>query len=469
MATLQIAIALGSADITAVLPDRELVVQLDQPLRPGIEEPGPSLRQGFGRLESALRSALGDDRSGDPVRVHVVLLPPLSEARLVELPPLSPKETDAVLRRIAPRHFLGGGRGLVVGGRRFGTGAAARSAPVFATAASSTLVEVIHQVVASRGWRLGGIVPGQAAWLRALRQAAPLTLIGNGGNGQGKKRLVVAVEGDVVHLVRMAGELPDRVRRLPAGDPAAVLEAAGPEPGRVLLLAEGETHALLARSLTEAGWVLIPSEQPRSARLEAARYAADASPEFVPMPLARARRRRDRRNAVRMLVGAGLVLAAAAAVHLWGVGRAHRAVQEERAALREVVAPALALRDSLDRMMERIESLQEIGRATGRWTAFLLELSVLLPRDTYLVSLWGEGDRVVVEAAGGRAGDALSALREASTFRDVRLEGQIERDLEGGATSRERFTLSMILATGPGELGEGTGGAQGTARNGSGP
>ena len=149
-----------------------------------------------------------------------------------------------------------------------------------------------------------------------------------------------------------------------------------------------------------------------------------------------------------MLAAAALMLVAAALVHLWGVDRALGTVQAKRAALRQLFAPALALRDSLDRMIERTESLKAVELETTRWTAFLVELSTLLPQETHLVSLRGAGGRVIVEAVGDRAGEALSALRGASTFRDARIEGLIRRDLEGGATSREHFTLSMVLVKG---------------------
>ena len=103
MAGMQIRIALGEGEITAVLPDRELTIPLDPIIRPRIEDPGPALRQGFGRLETELRREHGEDRLTGGVRLQVALLPPLSETRLIELPPLRSTEVEAVLRRIAPR------------------------------------------------------------------------------------------------------------------------------------------------------------------------------------------------------------------------------------------------------------------------------------------------------------------------------------------------------------------------------
>jgi hypothetical protein len=133
-------------------------------------------------------------------------------------------------------------------------------------------------------------------------------------------------------------------------------------------------------------------------------------------------------------------------VHLWGTINEVRRVEQERAELRESVMPAVEARDSLDRMTERLANLDALGRESSRWTFSLVELAVLLPPETYLISLRAAGDTAVVEAAGGRAGDALAALSNAPSLRDVRLEGPIQRDLEEGSTSRERFTLSALLA-----------------------
>jgi hypothetical protein len=87
-----------------------------------------------------------------------------------------------------------------------------------------------------------------------------------------------------------------------------------------------------------------------------------------------------------------------------------------------------------------------MGRASARWTFSLVEVSVLLPSETHLVSLRAAGDTAVIEAEGGRAGDALAALRTATTLRDVRIEGTIQREIEDGTASGERFTLSALLA-----------------------
>jgi hypothetical protein len=319
---------------------------------------------------------------------------------------------------------------------------------VVSAAADRNLIEALHRTARSRGWQVERVVPAQAAWLQALQETIPLPTADRPVDGLQSKRLVIAVAGEIATLLRLVGRQPDLLRRTVDPDPAGMMEEAGEGPGQALVLAPGERRERLLSALSEAGWDAIAFEDSRAAGLEAARHAAAALPELVSPTQARARGMRERRRTRNMLAAAVLLLVAAAPVHLWGLNRELRAVRSERTALRQLFAPALARRDSLDRMLERIESMQALEQTGSGWTAFLVELSLLLPRDTYLVSLRGEGDRVVVEAAGERAGEALSALRRATTFRDVRLEGLIQRDIEEGETSREHFSLSLVLVDG---------------------
>lgn len=440
MAVRRLALALGVDGIRALSFEggREIFVPFALPAN--AEDPGAALRQGLGLLEQALSGGEGGEAPGR-LRLSVALLPPLCETRLVDLPPLGREEAEVVLRRDAARHFLGRGRSLVVGGARMGRGPA-DPPPVLAAAAPRALLDALQRAVDSRGWVIERIVPAHAAWLRALDEAAP-----SQSGAEVRVRLVVAVVDDSAHMMLVAGDQASRIRRVPAHDIEGVLEAVGAEAGRALVLAGKEAARPLREALRGAGWVLLPADPADvGAAVEASRHTAEALPELVPAPLAWARRERDRSLTVRMLAASVVLVAAAAIVHLWGAGRELSALRSERMALREVVAPALAARDSLDAALGRVAALEALGHESARLTFSLVELAVLLPPETYLVSLRAAGDTAVFEAAGGRAGDALAALRAAPTLRDVRIEGPIQRDIEGGATSRERFTLSAILS-----------------------
>lgn len=395
------------------------------------DKPRTTLPPVLGRIEAELRErlALAPEEPlarGGP-RVTVVLLPPLADLRMVDLPPLRPGELRSVLRRDAHRHFVGRTRPLTVGGHRFDEADAGPTATA-AAAAPRDLVHALVETIQTREWRLERIVPAQAAWLQAL-DATP--------------GVVIARVGDTAHLIRTRTGAPVLVRRLPAGDISAIVGAAGADPGHAMVLGPAGWVESTRTALRTAGWVdANPADTAPEA--VAALHAARARPELIPEPLARARRQNRRRTVVRLLAVALVLVAASAVVHLWGTARELTAVQNERSELRGVVEPALAARDSLDRMTRRLQTLQTISSGAPRLSYALVELSMVLPSETWMISLQTAGDTLVLDAEGGRAGDALNALRNAS-FRDVRLEGTIQREIEAGATTRERFTLSAIM------------------------
>lgn len=436
----RIGIALGGDVLVARWKEGETVAEVVVPVRlpAGREDPASALAAAFGTLR---------ERVGVRARVSLALLPPLCEVRLVALPPVRVHEAEAVLRRDRARHFLHASVPAVVGvlaapraraaGRGEETGPS--PLPVLAASAPRALAEALHGAVFSQGWRLDRIVPGQTAWIAALDAAGRSVPAAVG------VRAVVAVLGETAHVARVDGGAPDRIRRLPVASLADVVAAAGPLPGAVLVLDGEGKDAPLTGAFRAAGWAVAqrPSGSADPARA-AADHAAVAGAELVPPSLELARRDRSRTVGRRMGVAAVLLIVAAAALGIWDAGRDLRELRAERAALRPSVEPALAAREELETLESRLASIGAIQTGSAGWTFALVELSVLLPEDVHLVAIQAAGDTVVVEASGFRAGDALDALRRASSFGDVRLEGSIQRDLQAGTTGRERFTLSAV-------------------------
>jgi len=436
-------------------------VALDPPLRAG-EDPGPSLHRALALLEAEG----GWDPSDHPV--VVALLPPLAEARVVSLPPLADDEAELVLRRDAARHFVEAARGSVVvavgphdpevGGR-------------LAALASQALAETLLRVLRGRGYRPEALVAAQGGWAE-LGQTAGAGLVAAMVPGG-------APGGGGLHILHLEDGRPVATRRIPMADPEALGEALGealadalsgtrlPEPGRALLLKPPvlpivpeipvvetrEAARRVAAALAAAGWRSVESPGGHDAATGAAPGAGPGASgsaggrlAFLPPSLLALHRERNRRQAVRLGVAAVLLLLVAGAVHLWGAGAQLGAVERERALLADAVAPALVLRDSLDRMEERLASLQELGEGSRRWTFALVELAMILPPEAHLTAFRAAGDTVALEGSGGRAGDALAALRESSSFREARVEGPIQRDLGEEGVAAERYTLSALLA-----------------------
>jgi hypothetical protein len=77
-----------------------------------------------------------------------------------------------------------------------------------------------------------------------------------------------------------------------------------------------------------------------------------------------------------------------------------------------------------------------------------VEISALLPDDTYLTAFYASGDTVELEAAGTRAGQAIQILRESGLFEDLRMQGIVEREMNEGETVEERFSLRGRIPAG---------------------
>jgi hypothetical protein len=222
---LRIGIALGEGTAVAVVLGRRGAptaacsgafesdgTQLEAELRRAFEELKASLEvKGVGPTEGA--------------RVHVALLPPLADARVIPFPPMRRGEAEAVLTRDAARYFLGTDRPRVVGVRSPGGGGGTfpgigdGSVPIFATAASTALLESVRRGVAAVGWRCESTASAHGAWMAAAT-----------GDGDGV-RSVVAVAGGRVQVLLLRGGHPEAVRQIPLEDMGNVAQVLGPSPG----------------------------------------------------------------------------------------------------------------------------------------------------------------------------------------------------------------------------------------------
>jgi hypothetical protein len=258
--------------------------------------------------------------------------------------------------------------------------------------------------------------------------------------------VVVAVVGAAAHVFRTENGAVTVTRRVPAAWLEEVVAAAGNGPGRATVFAERDERQPITRALAAAGWMLSEeSGELLSAAEAAALHAAHARLELIPPTLAAERRERLRTRGLRLAAAALVLFAATAGVELWDAQRELESVVGRRAEIRANVAPLLISRDSLQRLSERIHQVRAAEAGSPRWTQALFELSMLLPLETHVTTLQMHGDTLEVEATGGRAGEALHALRSAGSLTDVQLLGTIERDLENGATSLERFRFAARL------------------------
>ncbi len=407
------------------------------------------IQRGVAELKRELDKVSGRTTEGG--MAFVGLLPPLADARLVSLPPMRRGEVEAVLGRDVARYFLGANRPRIVGVRlprgnrsRIGKPSGA-PAYVLAAAAPLGLLEATRSALVGVGWRCASFSAAYGSWLQSAvsLKRTPVDSI-------------LALVGPTVHVLRLNGGDPVGVRQLPASDPVEAVKAIGAGPGRVLVLASPQQFEGFRGPLVAAG--LSPVRDPEgwlgAEELTAARAPA-AELELVPPALASERRAEVRRTSRALAAGTAVLVIAALGAQLWGAHRELRGVQEQRAAIRSEVEPLLLARDSLNDLTTQVESMAELSSSSPVWTRSLVELSALLPMDTYLTGFFASGDTVELEAAGAQAGEAIQALREAGLFEEIRLQGLVERELEDGETVVERFRLWARLPPG-GKGGEGS-------------
>jgi len=445
----KIGIALGDRSAVAVVLGGKgaPAARVSGTFQEGDPDLAGELRRAFTQLKSDLEAKGAG--STDGAGVDLALLPPLVDTRLIPFPPLRQEEVEAVLTRDVARYFLGADRPRVVGvllpgrsGRRRGVSQGA-SVPVLGTAAPLTLLETVRDAVWAAGWRCRSLSAAHGGWLTAA-SALPGTPV----------QAVVAEVGQTAHLLRMEGGDVHGVRRLPADDASGVATALGPGPGRVLLLASPRGSHGFQGALAQRGWS-VAREPDGWAGVEesTAARASGRHLELIPPSAREERRREARRRAVLMLAGALVLLLATAGVHLWGAHRELGAIREKRAEIRSEVGPLLLARDSLNTLNARVEALTELEASAPLWTRSLVELTALLPRDTYITAFYASGDTVELEAAGTGAGEAIQRLRASGLFEDLRLQGIVERELDDGETVEERFTVRGRIP--PAREGEG--------------
>ncbi len=446
---MRIGVAVGAQSVVAVVLGKKGGAAARVEFAPGEEAPDGLQRavRAIQELKAALERAGAGGTTG--ATVHVALLPPLADVRLVPFPPMRRWEAEAVLGRDVGRYFLGARRPRLVGvrlptgpGRSGGSGDGALE-NILAAAAPLALVEILRQAIEEAGWHAASFAAGQGAWAGIPREA--------GGPRDGSVVAVVAILNGTAHVLRLRGPDVVAVRQVPEGEPATLVAALGGEPGRALVVASPERFREIQEALIPMGWSVAKDPEGWSGAEEAAAArAGEKGLELVPPSVVQERTEKAGRR-IRALVSASVVLLlAAAGAQLWGAHRELASLQARRAEIGPEVAPLIAERDSLNELAARARSMRELSESLPMWTRSLVDLAAQLPEDSYLTAFYASGDTVEIEAAGARAGEAIQSLKEAGLFEEVRLQAPVERELQGGETVVERFRLWARL---PGRQG----------------
>jgi hypothetical protein len=361
--------------------------------------------------EAGLRDLLARLKAhvGGAARLHVALLPGLSELRRLSLPPLKPGDLRDVVRRNLPRYFPRGDKPLAFGAQVVPGG-------VWVAVAPLDIVSALEQGTRAVAWRLESVSPAEIAWAQH-------------GAASGATEMVVRLD-DRVETLHFDRDGLTEIRRTPRR------------------LAPPDANGL---------------ESPET--VAAALAQKTAGPEIVSDGEWSRRSVAVRRGAGWLAAAAVLVVLLAGAVQWWGETRELAMLRGARAQHAPQVAQALASRQRADSLESRYAILSQgaltpggssgldpaLGKTLGSslpWSGLLAEIAERLPRTAYLTAFQASGDSITLEGVAKDAGPVLEALRSAPHIAALRATAPIRREVRDSGRTVERFSLGARLASG---------------------
>ena len=393
----------------------------------------PSLASALSELARALGVSHGI--------LSVSLMPPLTEVRRLDLPPLRDEELQRLLTRNAARYFVNARGPQVVGVSWIGRPKRGRPTPVIAAAASARLVAAIHAAAEQGGWSIDCVAPAEAAWSAAVRSLWPSL-------ARDEAHVIIA-QDDRTDVLQLGGGHLAGVRRFRGGaaDAGAIADALGPSarvgiagtpPARRALAASLE-H-LGVRTLAPAGDAAVVADRGDSL---AAQFAGESGGAvFRTADTMADGNARATRLAWTLAGVAAALLVLSAGLELWGVKHQLRKVREERAALRGQIAATLVGRSTLDATYRKVAALNAIERTSPRWSSIIASLSEAVPQDAYLTAIRTRQDSLVVDGLGEHAARVFDALTTTPGLVDVRSAAPVRREAQEDGPAIEHFTIA---------------------------
>jgi len=393
-------------------------------------------------LADALRTLARDAGITDG-RLTVALMPPLAEARAVDLPRVGDRELQQLLARGAGKYFVAA-RGAQVVGAVTPPSGAADAAPTVAAAAGARLVNAIHEAATAAGWTVESVVPAEAAWAAAAAQWA--------GRSRPTAQLVVA-HNDRTDLLRVDRGRLVGLRRFRAGtaDADLIADAFTSRAGQLAVVGASLTRRELARVLSSRG---VSVEAPPAASTDfaeqpdllAAAFATPAAqPALVTDAVRAARAMATRRLAMRFFVAAGLFVLVGLAFAVLDVRRELTAVKAERATLKPLIASTLVGRTTVENAFRQLQALATEERSAAHWSAIIAGITDHLPEDAYLTGFRGRGDSVSVEGLSSHASRVFGELAKDKALTGVHGVGTVRIENPPDGPPMERFAVSGQL------------------------
>jgi hypothetical protein len=368
-------------------------------------------------------------------------MPPLAEARNVEIPRLRDEEMQQLLARGAGKYFATARGQQIVGAVRGTAQSKAPTTSLVAAAANARLVAAIQEAVTAAGWELEAIVPAEAAWSVAAAESA--------GKNRASAQLLVA-HADRTDLLTIRDGRLAAIRRFRTGtEDARLIADAFPAGARQLGMVGNPgarrdvARALGARGLSAEALPGVSSELSDSPDFLAAAYATpDAEPVLVTEAMRAAQHARVRTLVTRLVAAACLLLVTSFVLEWWGLRHELASVKAERAALAPQISSTLVGRTTVENAFRQLAALAIEERSAPHWSGVIAGLSQYLPGDAYLTGFRGRGDSVSVDGLAEHAAGVFDAIDKVPGLSGVRSAGPIRIETPEDGPPMERFAIA---------------------------
>ncbi len=427
--------SLCAVDVRFPSSDHAWRTQLEAPTADGAS--WPSLASALVDLARALSVTEGT--------LVVALMPPLTEVRRLDLPPVSGDELQRLLTRNAGRYFTNARGPQIVGSAPLPRRGRNAPVPVVAATASARLVAAIRAAAQQAGWTVDSIIPAEGAWAAASLALWPAL-------GRQIASALIAHDDRTDMLQLENGRLVG-VRRFRAGASAApmIADTLG-QSARVGVVGSLDarsdlTAALQLHGVTVASLPPNTSHAADSVDLLAARHAdSEIGPVLRNDDRVAFERGRARSAAWFIAAGTAALLVLAAGMQYWGVRRQLRLVEAERARLRPQLSSTLLGRTTVDAAYAQLAALAAIERSSPQWSSVIARLSQAVPRDAYLTAIRARDDSLVVDGLADHAARVFDALAKTRGFVDVKSAASVRRELAQQGRAKEHFTIAARVA-----------------------
>ena len=420
--------------------DRSWRASLDAP--PADGGSWPSLANALVELARTLGVAEGGGT------LDVALMPPLTEVRRLDVPPLRDDELRRLLARNASKYFVNARGAQIVGVSAVGKRARNSPRTVVATAASARLLDAIHAAARHAGWQIATIAPAESAWASASLAVWPSL-------AKQSASVIVATEDRSDLLQMEAGRLAG-VRRFRAGggDASMVLDSAGPST-RVFVVGAMTQRRELGAALSSLGLTpTLPSGElapiAERADLLAAHFASSvAGPDLRAEDAVVVEKARARKTAWIVAGAAAALLVLAAGIELWGVHHQLDVVRAERAKIRPQIATTMVGRTTVEVAYKHLAALTAAERDAPQWSSVFTALSEAVPEEAYLTAVRARQDTVVIDGLAEHAARVFDALAQTPGFVDVKAASPVRRELQDDGTALEHFVIAARVSQPP--------------------